>query len=162
MVHEIKMDSTNKFNTNSKQDSSYILVNRNYTIICKNDKPVGIPLSWTKGFAVITDPFIVINFNYSIGKQSGYDGITIGTNLFLVTQTLHKYTFDSPTDSNAQFDSIQTEYIQSVNVLQCLRILYVKQPQHLPKFMALMVNNPNNDPVYITEVGLYNKYGEFR
>lgn len=150
--------NTNKFtSTTIKQPAKFIDPNRNLVI----DQPVGI-LYLDKGFAVITDPTLVSNFayDYSGATSSGYDSIEDGQQYTGDTNFTQIY-FNDPTKANAIYNSIYTEFIQSVTCIAEPNEFYISNnPTFIEVYGENGENNINNDPVYITEVGLYNKYGE--
>lgn len=114
------------------------------------DRPIGI-LYLDKGFAVFTDRNIVDNFYYS-GATSG-----------VTTNSDPNFTqiyFDS-TLASATFNSIYTEYVQSVMCMAMPNEFYTSNnPTFTEVYGSNGVNNTGNDPVYITEIGLYNQFGE--
>jgi hypothetical protein len=125
------------------------------------DQPVGI-LYLDKGFAVITDQTLVSNFayNYSGATSSGYDSIVTGTQYTGGTNFTQIY-FNEATKANAIYNSIYTEFIQSVTCLAMPNEFYISNnPTFTEVYGPNGENNVNNDPVYITEIGLYNEFGE--
>jgi hypothetical protein len=150
--------NTNKFtSTTIKQPAKFIHPFSNLLI----DQPVGI-LYLDKGFAVITDPTLVSNFayDYSGATSSGYDLIEDGQQYTGDTNFTQIY-FNDPTKANAIYNSIYTEFIQSVTCIAEPNEFYISNnPTFVEVYGENGENNINNDPVYITEVGLYNKYGE--
>ncbi len=114
------------------------------------DKPIGI-LYLDKGFAVFTDRNIVDSFYYS-GATSG-----------VTTNTDPNFTqiyFNSNLASTT-FNSIYSEYVQSVMCIANPNEFYTSNnPTFVEVYGDNGINNTANDPVYITEVGLYNQYGE--
>jgi hypothetical protein len=114
------------------------------------DRPIGI-LYLDKGFAVFTDRNIVDNFYYS-GATSG---VTSNSD-----PNFTQIYFDSSLAS-ATFNSIYSEYVQSVMCMAMPNEFYTSNnPTFTEVYGTNGVNNTGNDPVYITEIGLYNQYGE--
>lgn len=125
------------------------------------DQPVGI-LYLDKGFAVITDPTLISNFayNYSAATSSGYDNIPAG-NQYTGDTTFTQIYFNDATKANSIYNSIYTEFIQAVTCIALPNEFYISNnPTFLEVYGQNGINNINNDPVYITEVGLYNQFGE--
>ena len=125
------------------------------------DQPVGI-LYLDKGFAVITDPTLVSNFayNYSGATSSGYDGITAGNRYNGNTNFTQIY-FNNSNIANSIYNSIYTEFIQAVTCIAMPNEFFISNnPTFTEVYGQDGVNNVNNDPVYISEIGLYNQYGE--
>jgi hypothetical protein len=108
------------------------------------DIPVGI-VYLDKGFIVITNPTIVNNFNYSIAKNSdgtSYTGNTNFTNIYFTT------------GSSLSFQSFNTEFVQHA---VCIALPNEFYQSNNPTFTeAYGLDNLDNNPVAITEIGLYN------
>lgn len=142
---------TNKFNVTSKKPAFF---SGDELLI---DQPVGI-LYLDKGFAVITDSTLVQNFDYSYSgaTSSGYDSIAEGQQYTGDTNFTQIY-FNDSTIANAIYNSIYTEFIQSVTCIASPNEFYISSnPTFIDVYGEEGVNNTNNDPVYITEIGLYN------
>jgi hypothetical protein len=146
-----------KYNTNSPLNS---LSNKQFAVFSPNlnpnnntaDEVVGIAYL-DKGFFVITHPQLVNNFAYSAGTSSGYDNITSGTT-YTGNDTFTQIYFNSTTLSNASFTSIKTEFVQNIIAFAMPNEFYESEN---PTFLETYIDgNPNNEPVYITEIGLYN------
>jgi len=108
------------------------------------DIPVGI-VYLDKGFAVITDPTIVGSFSYSSGFNSdgsAYSGGAAFTNIhFASGSTLTFQSFNTEFIQHAVCIALPNEFYQSTN----------------PTFVeAFGADNLNNNPVAVTEIGLYN------
>lgn len=117
------------------------------------DEVVGIAYL-DKGFIVITNPTIVNNFAYSGATSSGYDNILSGSTYTGGTDFTQIF-FTSSTLSNSSYTSVKTEYIQNVYAFAMNGEFYESSN---PTFLeAYPDGNPNNEPVYITEIGLYNE-----
>ena len=108
------------------------------------DVPVGIAYL-DKGFIVITHPSIVNNFQYTSGKTSGgfnYSGGTGYTQIYFTS------------GSSLSFQSFDTEFIQHA---VCIALPNEFYQSNNPSFAeAYGADNLGNNPVAITEVGLYN------
>lgn len=117
-----------------------------------SDKVVGIAYL-DKGFFVITDPTLVSNFAYSAATSSGYDNIASGST-YTGNANFTQIYFNNTTLSNASFTSIKTEFIQNIYAMAMPNEFYESEN---PTFLETYIDgNPNNEPVYITEIGLYN------
>jgi hypothetical protein len=159
--------NTNKFNVttngttgqNGKELATYRSTQRfGSSVTGKTDTPIGIAYL-DKGFFVITHPDIVNNFPYTAATSSGYDGIIAGQSTSGITDG--KFTqiyFSDITSASTSFNSIITEYIQNITANALPNEFY---ESNNPTFaVAYPEGNEDNDPVYITEIGLYNEYGE--
>jgi len=107
------------------------------------DIPVGIAYL-DKGFIVITHPSIVNDFDYTNAELNGssYAGDDKFTNIY----------FDS--GSTLTFTSFNTEFIQHA---VCIALPNEFYKSNNPTFLeAYGVDNIENSPVAITEIGLYN------
>jgi len=131
--------------------ASYDGVKINGTFSPLFDKPVGI-LFQDKGFAVITDPTLVTGFRYSAGTSSGFNTIPSG-NSYNGGVDFAKIYFTSSTLSNAQFDSITTEFVQ--NIL-CFAGLGEFGTTTNSSYTDAYDANATQKPTFITSVGLYN------
>lgn len=148
-----KWSLDNKFPT--KVAASYNDTTNNVLI----DEPVGI-VYLDKGFVVITHPSIVNNFNYSASTSSGFDGIVSGQSYTGNTNFTKVYFTDS-NKANISYDSVVTEFIQNITAIAMPNEFYISSnPTFSDVYGTDGVNNIQNDPVYITEVGLYNSLGE--
>lgn len=105
------------------------------------DVPVGIAYL-DKGFFVITHPTIVNNFPWSAGTTS-----TTSTDLFTDI-----FFTGSPFNISATYRSFVTEFVQTI---VCTALPNEFFTTTNPTYTAEMLSN--NDPVYITEIGLYNE-----
>ena len=108
------------------------------------DIPVGI-VYLDKGFAVITDPTIVANFAYSEGSNpdaTPYVGNANFTSIYFAS------------GSTLTFQSFNTEFIQHA---VCIALPNEFYQSNNPTFTeAFGADNQGNNPVAITEIGLYN------
>lgn len=140
-----KFDPNNPLsNTNTKQFAQF---DGQY-----KDQSVGIAYL-DKGFFVITDPTLVANFNYTSGFSSGYDDIISGSTYSGSTDFTQIY-FTGSSYSNASFASYTTEFVQNITCIGLPNEFYESTN---PTYFDVYPNgNLNNDPVYITEIGLYN------
>jgi len=115
------------------------------------DKPVGI-LFQDKGFAVITDQTLVQGFRYTIGTSSGFNGIASGLT-YSGDKNFAKIYFTSSTLSNAQFDSITTEFVQNIMCVAGLgEFVTTTNSSYVDAYDA----NATQKPTFITSIGLYN------
>jgi len=120
------------------------------------DKPVGI-IYLDKGLAVITDSTLINNFNYSAGSYStGYNGIPSGQSYTSDTK-FSKIYFSSSTNSQATYNSITTEYSQQI---VCLALPGEFNGTTNPTFVDSYDESTTKKPVFITKIGMYNKFGE--
>lgn len=125
------------------------------------DRPIGL-LYLDKGFAVITDPYLVSNFayNYSGATSSGYDGVSSGSRYSGNTNFTQIY-FNDTAKANCIYNSIYTEFIQSVTCIAAPNEFYISNnPTFIEVYGEGGEDNVSNDPVFITEIGLYNQFGE--
>lgn len=121
-----------------------------------SDQVVGIAYL-DKGFFVITDPTIVNNFVYTSAISSGYNNIPSG-NTYTGTSDFTQIYFDSSISANSIYSSIKTEFVQNVYALALGDEFYESEN---PTFLETYIDgNPNNEPVYVTEIGLYNENNE--
>ena len=144
-------------NTGKFKDGSRVLAQYNGT---SYDTPVGIAYL-DKGFLVLTHPTIVNNFKYSdtTARSSGYDGITSGSTYTGGSNFTQIY-FTSAGVAKARFDSITTEFIQNII---CLALPNEFFTTNNPTFAEAYGTDPAltaDNPVYITEIGLYNSNKE--
>lgn len=120
------------------------------------DEVVGIAYL-DKGFFVITHPTIVDNFIYSGAVSSGYNSISSGLTYSGDSGFTQIY-FTSSTSAQTSFNSVTNEYIQRVYALAMQDEFFQSTN---PTFAQAYPNgNPDNEPVYITEIGLYNENDE--
>lgn len=114
------------------------------------DEPVGI-VFLDKGFIVLTHPTIVTNFPYSAGTINGvdlYTGNTEFSDLYFTGSTLSELTFNS----------INTEFIQHISCIAGPNEFFETSN---PTFDASYGSGGVGvEPVYITEIGLYNDNDE--
>jgi len=156
-----KWTNSNKFPSqpgvfNGKPYANFTDTNNSGLLI---DEPVGIAYL-DKGFCVFTHPTIVDNFNFSASTSSGYDNIVSGATYSGDTNFTQVY-FNSPSQSYIKYDSITTEFVQSIMAIAMPNEFYIsKNPTFEEVYGVNGVNNITNDPVYITEIGLYNEFGE--
>lgn len=109
------------------------------------DVPVGIAYL-DKGFIVITHPTIVNNINYAIASNKNNTPYTGDANFTEIHFAADK--------ASATFNSFNTEFIQHA-ICFCLPNEFFKSNN--PTFAeAYGEDNLNNNPVAITEIGLYN------
>ncbi len=119
-----------------------------------SDQVVGIAYL-DKGFFVITDPTLVSTFNYSSGFSSGYDNIASG-NTYNGDSNFTQIYFTG--NSSASYTSVKTEFIQNIYALALAEEFYESTN---PTFLEVYSDgNNNNEPVLVTEIGLYNENGE--
>lgn len=120
------------------------------------DQVVGIAYL-DKGFFVITDPTIVNNFVYSSAISSGYNNISSGSTYSGSSDFTQIY-FNSSISANSIYSSIKTEFVQNVYALALGDEFFESEN---PTFLDTYADgNPNNEPVYVTEIGLYNENNE--
>jgi hypothetical protein len=150
--------TTNKFSTTNPLGST---TNKQFATFSSEfnsnnsnfDEVVGIAFL-DKGFFVITHPTLVNNFSYNLGVSSGYDGITSGET-YSGTSSFTQIYFTSTTLSNTSFTSIKTEFVQNIFAFAMMNEFYESEN---PTFLEVYSDgNPNNEPVLITEIGLYNE-----
>lgn len=148
--------NTNKFPTNATATSGkrYAIFNRVGNDITY-DKPVGI-LYQDKGIAVFTDPTIVDNFNYTAGTSSGFNEIASGSPYNGDTNFAKIY-FTSNDVSKAEYDSITTEFIQSIVCVAGANEFFGSTNSTYADAYAV---DASEKPVFITSIGLYNAAGE--
>lgn len=147
--------TNNKFNqTNPITDSSA----KQFAQFDGSSKDEAVGVAYLdKGFFVITNPTLVNNFDYASGFSSGYDGITSGSTYTGSTGFTQIY-FTGSSFSNANFTSYTTEFVQNITCIAMPNEFYESSN---PTYFDVYPNgNINNDPVYITEVGLYNQNKE--
>lgn len=169
-IYESNIDQTltwSKWTNNNKFPTAPSVYNgklyANFTDNVNNglliDEPVGIAYL-DKGFCVFTHPIIVNNFQYSASTSSGYDGITSGST-YNGPGTFTQTYFNSASQAYIKYDSITTEFVQSIMAIAMPNEFYIsKNPTFEEVYGVNGVNNITSDPVYITEVGLYNEFGE--
>jgi len=117
------------------------------------DKPVGI-LFQDKGFAVITDPTLVAGFRYSAGTSSGFNTIASGSS-YSGGKNFAKIYFTSSTLSNAQFDSITTEFVQNIIcVASANEFASTTNTTYAEAYTG--DEAASQKPTFITSIGLYN------
>ncbi len=146
-----KFDKNNPLNSTSAKQFAVFTPSQN---INNNtaDQAVGIAYL-DKGFFVITDPTLVNSFSYSGGTSSGYDGVTSGATYTGGADFTQIYF--SGTSNNASYSSIKTEFIQNVFAFAMMNEFYESEN---PTFLEVYSDgNVNNEPVYVTEIGLYNE-----
>lgn len=151
---------TNKFPTvlndqTKKIYATYDGIRLNNNFINTYDKPIGI-LYQDKGFAVITDPQLVQGFRYSAGTSSGFNSIPSG-NTYNGDINFAKIYFTSTTLSNAQFDSITTEFVQNII---CIANANEFISTTNSTYDGAYSENTTEKPVFITSIGLYNAAGD--
>jgi hypothetical protein len=152
---------TNKFPTVEGDESKKIYASYDYTNVVGGakspsyDKPVGI-LFQDKGFAVITDPTLVAGFRYSAGTSSGFNNIASGSP-YNGDKNFAKIYFTSSTLSNAQFDSITTEFVQNII---CIAGSNEFISSTNSTYMDSYDENTTEKPTFITSIGLYNEARE--
>lgn len=140
-------NSTNKYFVNETNLPSGIMGSKHAANYSSSDGIVDIPVGIAyldKGFLVITHPTIVNSFDYSDGKVNGvpYGG----------PDNFMDLTFD--TRASCQFLSMNTEFIQHAICIALPNEFYKSSN---PTFNeAYGVDNIENNPVAITEIGLYN------
>jgi len=147
---------TNKFpNSAGDEDqkiyASYDGYKLNGGLVNIFDKPVGI-LYQDKGFAVITDPILVQGFRYSAGTSTGYNGIPSG-NSYTGDKNFAKIYFANTTESNSQFDSVTTEFVQNII---CIANAGEFVTTTNSTYEGAYDENATDKPVFITSIGLYN------
>lgn len=152
-----KWDVTNKYAYSEHSSGKRFANLRDVTNGLLIDIPVGI-VYLDKGIVVITDPRIVNNIDttkfYDDNNGVLPTGIAYtGTgNAFASTYT------PNSNDAHMLLKSVSTEYIQSYT---CLALQDEFYDTDNPTFtLAYPQGNPDNENVYITEVGLYNASGE--
>jgi hypothetical protein len=143
------------FNGNGKRFAHFDLEKLNNVNYQYYDKPVGI-LYQDKGFAVITDPTLISNFEFSAGTSSGFNNIVSGGTYTGDTNFIKIY-FTDNNISNCSYKSILTEYVQNVFCLA--------NPNEFigttnSTYEEGYDENTTEKPIFITSIGLYNKYGE--
>lgn len=152
---------TNKFPTNELDQTKKVFaafdgVKLNGTFVSGSyDKPVGI-LYQDKGFAVITDPELVQGFRYSAGTSSGFNTIPSGSP-YNSGINFAKIYFTSATESNSQFESITTEFVQNII---CIANANEFVSTTNSTYEGAYAENASEKPVFITSIGLYNAAGE--
>lgn len=151
--------STNKFPSVEGDESKklyaiYDTVNIGGAITQSPDKPVGI-LFQDKGFAVITNPELVTGFRYSAGTSSGFNSIPSGSPYNNSDTNFAKIYFTSSTLSNAQFDSITTEFVQNIVCVAGLNEFgSTTNTSYVDAYDSSLPENQK--PTFITSIGLYN------
>jgi hypothetical protein len=156
--------SSNKFPPNSssisgKRYASFsgkqITYENTTQIIPLYDKPVGI-LYQDKGIAIITDETLVNGFVYSSATSSGYNNIASG-NSYTGNTNFVKIYFSSSASAETNYNSVTTEYIQNVTCIAMPNEFYTTNNS---TFENSYDENTYEKPVFITTIGLYNKFGE--
>lgn len=153
--------NTNKFSKNNPLgDTSakqFAVLNPNDNLNNNTaDEAIGVAYL-DKGFFVITNPTIVNNFSYSGATSSGYDDVPSGSTYTGGTDFTQIY-FTSSTSANTSFSSIKNEFIQNVTAFAMVNEFYESTN---PTFLEVYEDgNPDNEPVYVTEIGLYNENKE--
>jgi hypothetical protein len=152
--------ATNKFPTIEADESKnsyaiYNKINLNGNFLSSPDKPVGI-LYNDKGFAVITDPTLVAGFRYSAGTSSGFNGIASGSP-YNSGINFAKIYFTGTSESNSQFESITTEFVQNI---VCLANANEFVSTTNSTYEGAYSDTATEKPVFITSVGLWNEAGE--
>jgi len=135
---------TSSYPTNTNQGYNY-------------DIPVGF-ICLDKGFLVLTHPKIVNNIPWN----SGFQQVTDVANTGAGSGTTNIY-FSSASQANVSFVDININYVTSVVCLALpTEFFFTNNPSwDLTKNAQEFNNNTNNyDPLYITEVGLYNVKNE--
>jgi hypothetical protein len=147
--------SLNKFDVNNPISSTTAKQFAQYNGVSK-DEVVGIAYL-DKGFFVITNQTLVNNFYYSGATSSGYDSITSGSTYSGGTSFTQIY-FTGSTLANATFSSYKTEFVQNITCFAMPDEFYESEN---PTYIETYPNgNPDNNPLYITEIGLYNENKE--
>lgn len=121
------------------------------------DIPVGF-IALDKGFIVITHPDIVDNIPWNLGQQN----ITAEVNTGATSATTNIY-FSSTTTSTLSFVETSIRFKQSVICLALPTEFYWSENPTFDKAFAYseQTNGTNGyKPVFISEIGLYNKLGE--
>lgn len=119
------------------------------------DQPVGM-LYNDKGLVVITDPTLVSGFRYSAGTSSGYNGITSGST-YSGDENFAKIYFTSSTLCQSQYKSVTSEFVQNIMCIAMPNEFFYTNNSTYPDSYD---ENVTNKPVFISSVGLYNKFGE--
>lgn len=150
--------SWNAWSTNNKFDGTTSITSKQFARLDGDSRDQSIGIAYLdKGFFVITDPTIVNNFVYSGSVSSGYNSIPSGMTYSGDSAFTQVY-FTSSTSAQTEYSSILTEYIQRVYAFAMPDEFFQSTN---PTFDEAYPNgNPDNDPVYITEVGLYNQNDE--
>lgn len=145
--------ATNKFPTVATDESQKMYATYESDLQNKlgYDKPVGI-LYQDKGFVVITDPTLVQAFRYSAGTSTGYNGIPSG-NSYNGDKNFAKIYFPTFNDSNSQFDSITTEFVQNII---CIANAGEFVTTTNKTYEDAYDEDATEKPVFITSIGLYN------
>ena len=106
------------------------------------DIPVGIAYL-DKGFIVITHPTIVNDFKHTAAflNGSGYTGTNKFSNIYF------------PTIANLAFSSFNTEFVQHA---VCIALPNEFYKSNNPTFVQAYGENVEENPVAVTEIGLYN------
>lgn len=116
------------------------------------DKPVGI-VYLDKGLVVFTDPLIVENFNLTNAQITG------GAKYVGPAKEFTNVFYPSQTDASATFNSVVTEYEQGYTcIVYPNEFNETTNPTYDQAYPTAA--SKEGKPVYITEVGLYNKYEE--
>lgn len=156
--------TSNKFPSNSssisgKRYASFSGKQITYDNVTQNfplyDKPVGI-LYQDKGIAIITDEDLVNGFVYSAATSSGYNNITSGSTYTGDTNFVKVY-FSSSASAETNYNSVTTEYIQNVTCIAMPNEFYTTNNS---TYENAYDENTYEKPVFITTIGLYNKFGE--
>jgi hypothetical protein len=151
---------TNKFPTQEGDESKKIYaaydgIKLNGQFIQSYDKPVGI-LYQDKGFAVITDPQLVQGFRYTAGTSSGFNTIPSGSP-YNSGINFAKIYFTGTSESNSQFESITTEFVQNII---CIANANEFISTTNSTYEGAYAENASEKPVFITSIGLYNAAGD--
>jgi hypothetical protein len=108
------------------------------------DVPVGIAYL-DKGLLIITDENLIDNIDTKKGIATSY----IGAERFVSMRF--------PNLSSLSFDTVTSEFIQNIT---CLAMHNEYNQSNNPTFMDAYPDGGVDKPVYITEVPLYNKFGD--
>jgi hypothetical protein len=111
-----------------------------------------------KGFLVITNPTLVNGFVYSAATSNGQDGIPSGSTYTGGTNFTQVY-FTGATSAVTTFNSIVTEYIQNVYCIALPEEFFTSEnPTYAEAYGNTAITE--GQPVYVTDLGLYNSDGE--
>lgn len=135
----------------------------NYGLL--QDEPVGIAYL-DKGFILITNPTLVANFDLSEALTTDINGVVSPYSQAVADATLFTNVFFpaiSSTGANRSslgYRSIITEYNQGYTCLAMPdEFTQTTNPTYQQAYPA-GTGNVGQQPILITEIGLYNKYGE--
>jgi hypothetical protein len=146
------IDSNNK--SYALYDGKFITIDGERKFLNVFDQPVGILFN-DKGIAVITDPTLVSGFRYSAGTSTGYNGIASGSP-YNGDENFAKIYFTG-TNCETNYNSITTEFVQNVLCIASPNVFFNTTNS---TYLNSYDESVTNKPVFITSVGLYNKYGE--